>query len=82
MRNFKRVLMLPAVLALSLMTQGCMIHLTGPEVAAAKADRAIVTQVCSIWEGLSYDSKKDTVITVDGIKVNNKRRAAFCKLDK
>ena len=36
------------------------------------------TSACSVWRPISW-SVKDTLETIDGVKGNNRRQAAFCK---
>lgn len=38
--------------------------------------------VCLIWRGIEYSAMDDTTETIEGIRVNNARRDAYCKGDK
>lgn len=37
------------------------------------------TEVCAVWRPVTW-SQKDTPDTIDGVKGNNARRGAWCKL--
>lgn len=63
------------MLALSLMTTACQTPSIGPGLRASE----IVDRICSdAWQGVTYDSTRDTPETIASARANNRARKAFC----
>lgn len=64
------------MLALGLMTTACQTPSTGPGL---RASSEIVDRICSdAWQGVTYDSVRDTPETIASARANNRARTAFC----
>ena len=82
-----RPLLLPLILMLPL-TAGCArmtatVETKAPApVVETKALAPVVdnskSEVCSKWKGIGW-SRKDTPQTIEGVKLNNARRQAWCR---
>lgn len=49
---------------------------------ASQTEVTVTKDICSrAWLPLGYNSKKDTLKTVEGVKGGNRAREAFCQVD-
>lgn len=81
MRSMNAFVRLLPLAPLFLMT-ACMTNSIGRATVndnPGGAVKAIVEELCAqAWQGVSYDSKKDTAETVASARKNNAARKAFC----
>lgn len=67
-----------ALLGLGLLSlTACQTTLTTEQIKQLESRTA--SEVCGLWEGLTYDSLSDTPITINGIRINNAKRNAYCE---
>jgi hypothetical protein len=59
---------LKLLLISNLLLTGC-----ASTIATSESNRA----VCSVWQDIGW-SKKDTDLTIEGVKINNARRHGWC----
>lgn len=64
------------MLVCSLITTACQTPSIGPGL---RASSEIVDRICSdAWQGVTYDSVRDTPETIASARANNRARTAFC----
>jgi hypothetical protein len=66
------------LLAMIFVLSGCVTT----EQLVVEAEQAIVNDVCSVWEQISYDSINDTPETVSEVQANNRAQSAYCAGEK